>query len=507
VTRVDRYIAEVPAVPGLFLAESRTRLRRSRSRAHQLATLARVRQPVVRLAAIVAKLEKDIPRRRGFTLDVLLAYMVLVADWRSGRRSRPGRACSAEILGITEDAVRKLWRRMEKAGVLEKTAEGRHLPHAEVKLQDPEAYHVADRAEWTVKVPQGVWAEDITAAHLDRAVEAFRRLAARLAALDADLAPLQQALTAMTEAWQALAATRSDQANSTKCCPIYGFITVVVRSRIDSEQLSTPYGRKLLKSKADGATRRPISATKSQDRPRRKVRGRRMDPDAVVLARALKAEPRLPQLRNARMDYLTATVASRAKSGWTAWDVAHAVTIACQRRVERWGHYKPPYDPMRPEAWLKGLLADVEDRYPVETPPHVQAEAASAAAHAEAAQAAAERTAYEARRAARAEAGRGRIIIPATRTRSYRPVLAVEDAFADSVAARERGRRPAAWTEPEPAAPPAPQLPACQMCGNTGHDVDYRFLAGRGTVQCCEGCHAWHSSNPALLGLDLGPGW
>lgn len=493
---------QIPVAAGVFMGEARTRVRRGRSRAHQMAALARTTQPIIRLAAIIAKLDMDIPQRRGMTREVLLAYMIMCGDWRSGKRSRPGRPCSSKILGREEDSVRKMWRELEGLGILVRTAKGRFIPHAEVKLQDPEDYHVADRSEWTVPIPKGVYAEDITQAHVDRAVKAFALLAERLAVLDADLAPITEAVAAMTEGWRNLIDTRASQAKDAKFCLIYGFINVVVRSKHCSKSLPRAGKPDKTKSSADLASLGPRSATKSQAGPARKVRRRRMDPDAVALARSLRTEKRLPQLRHVKTAQLAATVDSRAKAGWTAWDVAQAVAEAVQRRRDNWGVYKVDVHLMRPTAWLKTLLAEVTDRYPVERPPHVQAEALSAAAREATAAAQAERAAYEARRAERATGygtGRPRIVVPRRRPAQTGPgPLAGTAADPRNTRGRER-----AVDVPAPRSTQT-EWPVCRLCANPGPDVEHRFIPRLGAVACCGGCEAWHTANPPLPDLGFG---
>jgi len=482
----------------VFLAAHRTRIRRGRSRAHQLEALTRVTQPVIRMAAALVLLERKIPRRRGKNLDVLLAHMLACGDWKSGRRSRPGRAVTAAILNVEEDTVRKMWRRMESFGILVRTAEGTRLAHDIVKLQEPEEYHIADRAEWTVRNAPDVYAEDVTPAHIERAVGAFAALAERLAEMDADLAPLEAPLAAMSESWTALLATRSQQGNGAYICPINGFLFSTLPSQVRSSSPSTAYGQK---DEKDGAKRRPKSATTSRRPGSRSSSGRRMDPDSLDLARELLDEDRLPQLRGSNIVFLASTVRSRAKAGWSASDVVRAVTAACQRRSEQFGYYDPPkrQDVKAAAAWLKMMLTLVEDLYPVDVPPHRAARAAAEELRAEREAAAAERRAQAGLRSE--PESRPRIVIPARR----RARTAPEDLFADSVAARQRAARIEREDQEHAAAwqPRVQTAPRCELCGNPGHDVEFRFLPSRGSVECCEGCHAWHSRNPILHLLDL----
>lgn len=499
ITRADRYARE-PVKPGTWAVEHRTRVRRGRSRAHQMQAVSRTTQPIIRLAAILAKLDKDIPQRRGKRLETLLAYMILLGDWRSGRRSRPGRDTSAEILDVTPDTVRRLWRRLERLEVIERTAEGTRLPHAVVRLQDPEEYHVAQRAEWTVRIPADIYAEDVTLDHIERAVAVFADLAERLAELDADLASLQRPLDAMRQAWHRLTATGPEQGSEAYCGPIYGFLFSTVPSRESSSPPSTATGRT---TKSAAAPRRQKSATTSQRGRRGRPQRRRMNPDAVALARELRDERRLPQLRDANVAVLAACVHSRALAGWTASDVVKAVEAACQRRAEQWGYYDPPVDPKASVAWLSRLLKEVADVHPVEVPPHRAAAEAAERIRAERAEAARRRAEQQ------REAGpsrRPRIQVP-TRRRS-RATARPEDLFADTVAGRGRAERIHRQDQaPAPVTtwrPPEPTAPRCELCGERGHDVAFRIVPSRGSVEVCEGCHVWHSRNPILAHLDLG---
>lgn len=488
----------MPATPGVFLVEARTRVRRARSRAHQLETMTRMTQPVIRMAAALVLLERKIPRRRGKNLDVLLAYMFSCADWKSGRRSRPGRADSAAILDVQEDTVRKLWRRLEDLELITNTCTGIHLSREQVAEQEPEEYHVADRSEWTMRNAPGVYAEDVTPEHIERAVGAFAALAERLAEMDADLAPLEGPLAAMSESWRRLLAARSEQGEKSYICPINGFLFSTLPHKVCSSSPSTAYGQK---DKKDGATRRPKSATTSGRPGKRAGSKRRMNPDALDLAYELLGEDRLPQLRGSDIRFLASTVHSRAVAGWKVSDVVRAVQAACQRRSEQYGYFDPPkrQDVRRASAWLKAMLAEVEDLYPVDIPPHRAAAAAAEELRADRRTAAQERRAQADRRA---EPGsQPRIVIPARRRAHTGP----EDLFADSVAARQRAARIEREDQEHAATwqPRVPAAPRCELCGNPGRDVVFRFLPSRGSVECCEGCHAWHSRNPILHLLDL----
>lgn len=207
------------------------------------------------------------------------------------------------------------------------------------------------------------------------------------------------------------------------------------------------------------------------------------------------------------MAILAATVHSRAIAGWTASDVVRAVEAAAQRRCETWGYYDPPIDPKAAIKWLKTLLAEVVDRYPVETPPHRAAAERAEQLRAEREAAAQRRQAEQRERPSRST--RPRILVPARR-RPYGGHTRPEDTFDQTAAGRERAARrgqregqdelAAAWPRPAPAGP------RCELCGESGTaaDVECRFLPSRGSVEVCSGCHAWHSAHPILLDLDLG---
>lgn len=225
-----------------------------------------------------------------------------------------------------------------------------------------------------------------------------------------------------------------------------------------------------------------------------------MNRDALDLAYELLGDDRLPQLRGSDIRFLASTVHSRAVAGWSASDVVRAVQAACQRRAEKLGYFDPPkrQDVRHAAAWLKTMLAEVEDTYPADVAPHRAARAAAEELRAEREAAAAERRAQAERRAA--PGSRPRIVIPAHR-RSSSPVDLLAGTAAgrarDAGTWREDQEHAAAW-QPRPV-----DAPRCELCGNTGHDVEHRFIASRGYVECCEGCHVWHSRNPILAVLDL----
>lgn len=459
--------------PGTWLVEHKTKARRAHSRARQMEALTRTTQPIIRLAAIIAKLDIELPRRRGKRLEILLAYMTVLSDWRSGRRSRPGRDTSAALLGITTDHVRKIWRRLESLKLIERTATGGHLPHHEVRLQPREEYHVVERSEWTLPAPQGIYAEDVTASHIDQALAALAAVAERLATLDDGPAETGEATGQMVTAWRTLMSDRANQEKDSYCCPIYGFISSTLPSRSPSSLPQAAYGRTW-----------QDAATKKGQKERRRAKRRAMNPKAVELARALRNDSRLPQLKNAPLPILVNCLTARAKAGWTANDVVKAIQVAVKARNSRWGYYDPPVNPDKSIAWLSRLLTEVADIYPVERPPHVVAQEAAEASRAR--QATRRKTAPTVTRTA-GDRRRARIQLPQRRRHHHTR----KDTFGQTVAGRARTA-----TTPTVAAewiPPQPTGPQCALCGHSGPDVEPRDLPGRADVTVCDGCHHWHT--------------
>ncbi|QSB07153.1 hypothetical protein [Natronoglycomyces albus] len=460
--------------PGTWLVDHKTRARRARSRARQMEALTRTTQPIIRLAAIIAKLDIELPRRRGKRLEMLLAYMTVLSDWRSGRRSRPGRDTSAALLGITADHVRKLWRRLEALELIERTATGQHLAHDEVKRQPREEYHVVQRSEWTLPAPEGIYAEDVQASHIDRALAALAAVAELLATLDDGPAETVEVTGHMVAAWRSLMSERANQEKDSYCCPIYRFISSTLPSRSPSSLPKAAYGRTWQEA-----------ATKEGQKRQRRAKRRAMNPQALELARSLRNDSRLPQLKNAPLPILVNSLTARANAGWTASDVVKAVQRAVEARNSRWGYYDPPINPDKSIAWLSRLLGEVADIYPVQRPPHVVAEEAAEASRA---RQAARRTAAPAVVRTAGDRRRARIQVP-RRRRGHRTTQ--NEMFDQTVAGRAR----VATTPPVAAqwAPPQPTGPQCALCGHSGPDVDHRALLGRGNVEVCSGCHHWHT--------------
>ena len=120
------------------------------------------RRPVLWLASLLYGL--DTPTLKGVSANTgkVATLMAASADFRSGRRSRPGRAVSATLLGLSERTIERQWRILERLGVAVVTVEGSHLSTAqamEIGAQDGQEARWRDRREWTLEFP--AWTPDV----------------------------------------------------------------------------------------------------------------------------------------------------------------------------------------------------------------------------------------------------------------------------------------------------------------------------------------------------------
>lgn len=100
------------------------------------------------LADLMARdsLDRVTLRGRPGSLYRVAAGVAVDADWRSGRRSLPGRARLAELVGCSERAVTSAWRRAEDLGWMVRIRQGRRLSLVERR----ELARSNDRAQFDI---------------------------------------------------------------------------------------------------------------------------------------------------------------------------------------------------------------------------------------------------------------------------------------------------------------------------------------------------------------------
>ncbi len=277
----------------------------------QAAAASRAGRPVAVLASWLYVLERENPKGRSSTTDRLAALMVTRADWRSGRRSRPGRHEAASLLGVSERTLARQWRLLEGLRLIVPTAAGRHLNAAETALSG----YVRARAEWTCTMP-ALSATDAQK-HLQRAHELLAALA--------DAVDNPQVVAAIST-------TRVTPSPVGEC----------FNSGTYRKWFSRPCGR-------EDAPTGLLITTKNQLRRTRY----RQDPQARQLARQL--QQRIFWLHAVPLPVLASAVVKYAAAGWTARDIQLAADETLAR--QRWS---VPRQPHHPVSYLRRLLAEHE---------------------------------------------------------------------------------------------------------------------------------------------------
>lgn len=396
----------------------------------------RAHRPVDLLAANLAQLDWAAPKgRTAKTTDRLLTVMVVDADWRSGRRSSPGKNDAAVAIGRSPESVRRHSRLLEAAGCARLTDFGSHLTTGEHDESGVCRCHGADdgrtlaegerwchwrtRNEWTVVMPVGI-TEEILAEYRPYALQLLRALAGAAAAepvvvadadagivwpldmadLDADAPPAEDEPAPIAEGQDHEPGVPVDWWMQLPEPPAETPVPVAPVDKTPSSQRflapSTGGGPMLLasaecnysyirlspkKSKSDAASRRQqlqeIPRTRDKSNPR--IPGRPANPAGLTLARELRARARNPRIdsalpwlgRGRDAAALAAAAAKRAEAGWTARDIELEIRAVEEARRDRIPNYVPPKFPRQPVRYFAQALA--EGTSPLETPPSAAA--------------------------------------------------------------------------------------------------------------------------------------
>jgi hypothetical protein len=319
----------------------------------QARAAARAGRPVAWLALVLYRLAAERPKGASKTTGQVAALMVASADFRSGARTRPGRAQSAGMLGVSDRTVERHWRIIEGTDAAVLTEPGDLLSadeRAEVAADPEERDRWRDRQEWRLVIPGWV-AElptDVDMAPYERQA---RQLLAEIAytPLPHPAAPAPAAGTQPVDNAPGADVVVKDRVAPSPC----GEVLTYLPHRCQFSR-NRPSGR----GKGGAASRR--SPTKNGSRHDRR-RGRRLAPEAVVLARELLEGGRLPWLRGAPLPMVAATLSRLATAAvpWTALDVK----AEADRRLAS-TTFSQPAVPAAPVAYLRWLLAEADPARP-----------------------------------------------------------------------------------------------------------------------------------------------
>lgn len=502
-------------------------------------------RPVAALAAGLAHLAQTHPK--GYTAkttDPLLTYMIVSADWRSGRRARPGKRDAALALRRCEDSVRRHWRILEAARLLTETEYGAHLTAEEhaasgvCRCNGEEGRTLGpgerwcrrrDRAEWTVVMPAHI-TEKAAAPYVARAVELLTALAGPHADQAAETVTTDVVWPADMSAMEPPAELVDEhQDHDEPTAEVQAHTAPEVREAVDNPAGQTgfsapslggtsdlsPYSDRISKYFRTRAPFSPRPKTKKEaaSRPQQgkegrsgrssaRRQGRPVDPAGLELAREIASDQRFWYLRGVKVAILGTILTPYARNGWRPDDV-HAAAREFERiRIERhgWGYTTPVAGQLHHGAsYLRSILR--ESGYTPETPPTRVAARRAIEARAAAHQAAAERAAgAEARRQAaelaRTGPARAAAHQAAAEARGRRRPTNGDD-LAEQARQATTARPPLTVPAEVPLyASPYTATPAgetCQVCRAPGHDVQPRHLPQRpAPVLACEACETWH---------------
>lgn len=354
------------------------RWRVTAGRARQAVTEVR---PLVLIAAALAAYAtaRASSRGRPSAIGAVAALVAMNGRFESGRACRPGRADTAALLAITEQAVTGLWRQLEQLGWMTRTHQGgaaslrtritcgttrvraefavTATPTRFLSADLQERQGLMDRAQSLLEALAGR-AETLATRADARAAQAL----AMLAMFDRRRAELRRAVASVLDSPTAIFLPPPGGVQVSECvAPVGGFRTsapiLINRSVLDQAR---PTGRK-------GAPRpAPTREGPRSPRVQRPRTVRKMCPVALALARELRecTELRL-KLGRAHMAMLAALVGRLARAGWTVSDVVLQVQEATAALVAAsGGRYTPPAVPDNPVAWLARRLEGADPARP-----------------------------------------------------------------------------------------------------------------------------------------------
>jgi hypothetical protein len=289
----------------------------------------------------------------------LLTSLAVTSDYRSGRRSRPGRQVSAAIAECAERTVERWWPKFGELGLLQRTKAGKLLPAGERQTSfedpypDPDATDVRwrDRAEFTLllsrEVQEGLSVEDLWPYLVD-ATQMLAELASRIGPLPAraaarvlpvDSSPSSVALSLVLDFLSCLTVTNSLSVERPR---------TIKAKRATSRRVRRPDGREVHKG---GASRLSPTEEGAPDRPE-------VTPEALATASQVVSRGFFPGLG----PWATRKVAERLLElpTWTPEDIE----LEAQRRLDAC-HKHLVSSPDSPFGYFRWLLAYADpDRPP-----------------------------------------------------------------------------------------------------------------------------------------------
>ena len=302
----------------------------------------------------------------------LAAVLAVSADWRSGRRSRPGRQVAAALLGLAERTITRHLALLEQHGLVERQGEGELLnaeqraeAAADEDVSPDQQQRWTNRAEWILRVP--AWVREITDEQLWPYVE-------RAAAMLDDLAgPARRGCPVDNPAGPAVD-NGAGQAGNTGSVTPSSFFKLLGSLPLRRGSFSLPVA---VDKPAPAANMdKPEKEHKggaSRHSPRREGRQTReggMAPWAVRLARQVVMDERLPVYGYQHMPALVSTLRKHLGPLWQLDDVLAEVRL--RLREAKQPLLSRPDRPISYFGWL--LAAAVPDE-----PPAQIAQAAAAA--------------------------------------------------------------------------------------------------------------------------------
>jgi hypothetical protein len=299
----------------------------------------------------------------------LAGVLAVSADWRSGRRGRPGRQVAAALLGRAERTITRHLALLEQLGLARRDFEG-DLLDAEQRAEAREDEDVSpaqrerwtNRAEFTLIIP--AWVREITDAQLAPYVD---RAAALLDELAAPARPVDNRADQPVDkrpgpAGKIGSVTPSRFFKVVGSLPLRrGFFSYPVAVE---KPAPAPTGAEPEKGHKGGASRH------SPTREPRSARPLRMAPWAVRLARQIVQDGRLPVDGYRHMPALVSVLKKALSPLWQLDDVLAEARL----RLRETG--KPLLTrPDRPIKYIEWLLAAA---VPDEPPAQITAAAAAA---------------------------------------------------------------------------------------------------------------------------------
>ena len=320
-------------------------------------------RPAAWLACVLYDLENNRPAgaSRSDARDNIYriaATMAVSGDWGSGRRSRPGRQVAAAITGRAERTVERHLQLLEGRDLARREIEGKLLTAEQraTNAQDDDVspdqrLRWADRAEWTLTIPD--WVRDIT----DEQIAPYVPIA--LALIDDLAAPTRPSDPVDNDGGKAVDNCPGQTPRTGSVAPST-VLKVISSLPVRRGSFSQPVPvEKPVAAPSPVTPEKPKEPKGGASRPSPTERGplgtgtgRRLDPQALSLARQALTDSRLGFLAGADL-YPTANVLTRlAQAGWGVDDLVAEINL---RLTECHKTLLDRAD--RPASYLKWLLS------------------------------------------------------------------------------------------------------------------------------------------------------